>query len=218
MTDECIIKSTRRNRVSGNNGPRRNQMQEFGTVDTDIPQDVLDSIMSIAMNYQGSDLGGDNYQLSQHCNVKEVFTASETYRQILLQECQENADTVDEKNYTEWRNDVDTTTIRSYLESTFNAPYRARISIMNGGNELNYHIDTDTSVLCRVQVAVKTDGSVFQWKTKQGEIDLFMESGNAYFVNTGWLHRVVNPSDNTRIVLIVGVDYDNLPNKESLLK
>ena len=32
---------------------------------------------------------------------------------------------------------------------------------------------------------------------------------HSYFVNTGWLDRVTNDSDNTRIVLIFGVDYDN---------
>ena len=44
-----------------------------------------------------------------------------------------------------------------------------------------------------------------------------MKLGEAYFVNTGWLHRVINPSNNIRIVLIFGIDYNNLPNKESLL-
>ena len=62
-----------------------------------------------------------------------------------------------------------------------------------------------------------TEGSLFQWKTKTEEISLDMLTGNSYFVNTGWLHRVTNDSNNIRIVLIFGVDYDNLPNKESLL-
>ena len=88
---------------------------------------------------------------------------------------------------------------------------------MHGGNELNYHIDTDTSVLCRVQIPVQTEGSLFQWKTKSDEVSLNMKLGEAYFVNTGWLHRVINPSNNIRIVLIFGIDYNNLPNKESLL-
>ena len=72
-------------------------------------------------------------------------------------------------------------------------------------------------VLCRVQVPVQTKGSLFQWKTKSEEISLDMHKGKSYFVNTGWLHRVTNDSENIRIVLIFGVDYDNLPNKESLL-
>ena len=52
-------------------------------------------------------------------------------------------------------------------------------------------------------------------KTKSDEVSLNMKLGEAYFVNTGWLHRVINPSNNIRIVLILGIDYNNLSNKES---
>ena len=114
------------------------------------------------------------------------------------------------------RSDLQTNLIKEYLHSTFKTPYRARISVMHGGNELNYHIDTDTSVLCRVQIPVITEGSLFQWKTKKEQVDLDMKPGCAYFVNTGWLHRVINKSNNVRIVLIFGVDYANIPNKESI--
>ena len=136
----------------------------------------------------------------------------------MLQQLNDGAENeVDETNYTTWRKDLQTNLIEQYLENTFKTPYRARISVMHGGNELNYHIDTDTSVLCRVQIPVITEGSLFQWKTKTEEISLDMLTGNSYFVNTGWLHRVTNDSNNIRIVLIFGVDYNNLPNKESLL-
>tara|TARA_X000001036_G_C20649446_1_gene794369 strand:+ start:1255 stop:1932 length:678 start_codon:yes stop_codon:yes gene_type:complete len=220
MTDDnsCLIHDTRRSRVSGNNGPRRHQMRTHGEVTSDVPQEVLDEILEIANNYTGNDLGGDNYQISQHCDVKTAFTASETYSQILLQQLDEGADNeVDETNYKNWRDDLSTNAIQKYLNDTFQTPYRARISVMHGGNELNYHIDTDTSVLCRVQIPVQTKGSLFQWKTKKEEVSLDMQAGRTYFVNTGWLHRVTNDTDNTRIVLIFGVDYNNIPNKEQLL-
>ena len=215
MSKECLIKQTKKQRVSGNNGPRRHQMHTHGKITDNVPQGVLDEILTIANTYTGNDLGGDNYQISQHCDVKSAFTASETYSQILLQQLDQDADSeIDETNYTTWRSDIDTTAIQEYLNHTFKTTYRARISVMHGGNELNYHIDTDTSVLCRIQIPVKTKGSLFQWKTKTEEVDLDMEIGCAYFVNTGWLHRVTNQSDNVRVVLIFGVDYDNIPNKE----
>ena len=218
MAEKCLIHNTRRSRVAGNNGPRRHQMKTHGTVTQNVPKDVLEQIYQIAATYNGNDLGGDNYQISQHCDVKTAFTASESYSQILLQQLNNGAENeVDETNYTTWRKDLQTNLIEQYLENTFKTPYRARISVMHGGNELNYHIDTDTSVLCRVQIPVITEGSLFQWKTKTEEISLDMLTGNSYFVNTGWLHRVTNDSNNIRIVLIFGVDYDNLPNKESLL-
>ena len=218
MTEQCLIEKFRRQRVIGNNGPRRNQMKEFGIVANDVPQEIIEDILYIAQTYEGNDLRGDNYQISQHCNVDKSFTASPTYRQILLQELNKNnANEVDETQYQHWRTNLKVSRIQEYLENKFKNPYRTRISVMDGGNELNYHIDTDTSVLCRVQIPVQTTGSLFQWKTKIEEISLEMQNGNAYFVNTGWLHRVVNPSNNTRIVLIFGIDYQNLPNKESLL-
>jgi hypothetical protein len=217
MSKSCLIKQTKKLRVSGNNGPRRHELKTHGLVTSNVPQSVINEILNIANNYTGNDLGGDNYQISQHCDVKSAFTASETYSQILLQQLNEGADSeIDETNYTTWRSDLSTTAIQQYLEDTFKAPYRARISVMHGGNELNYHIDTDTSVLCRVQIPVQTKGSLFQWKTKTEEVSLDMQQGNSYFVNTGWLHRVTNESNNTRIVLIFGVDYRNIPNGENL--
>ena len=116
-----------------------------------------------------------------------------------------------------WRNDISTTAIENYLATAFVKPYRARISVMHGGNELNYHIDTDTSVLCRVQIPAQTTGSLFQWKTKTEEVSLTMKLGEAYFVNTGWLHRVINPTDSIRVVLLFGVDYENISGKGELL-
>jgi hypothetical protein len=216
MADSCVIKATRKRRVSGNNGPRRHEMLTHGTVANNVPQAVIDEILHIATSYTGNDLGGDNYQLSQHCDVKNVFTSSETYKQIILQECTAE-DTIDETNYMHWRNDISTTAIENYLTTAFVKPYRTRISVMHGGNELNYHIDTDTSVLCRVQIPAQTTGSLFQWKTKTEEVSLTMKLGEAYFVNTGWLHRVINPTDSIRVVLLFGVDYKNISGKGELL-
>jgi hypothetical protein len=218
MTEVCLIKNSRRRRVAGNNGPKRHEMSTHGVVTKDVPQAVIDEILQIANTYDGNDLRGDNYQISQHCDVDNTFTSSSTYRQILLQELNgDTDDEIDEKNYIRWRSDVSTNKIQEYLDHAFKAPYRARISVMHGGNELNYHIDTDTSVLCRMQIPVQTEGSTFQWKTKTEEVSLHMEQGKSYFVNTGWLHRVINPSNNVRIVLIFGVDYNNIPGKETLL-
>lgn len=218
MTKKCLISQTKKLRVSGNNGPRRHELKEYEVVANNVPMEVIDQILNIAKKYNENDLRGDNYQISQHCDVDKAFTSSLTYKQILLQQLSKNADNeIDETQYNDWRKDIDVEIIRNYLEKTFQKPYRARISIMPPGNELNYHIDTDTSVLCRIQIPAKTNNSLFQWKTKTSQIDLNMSLGNAYFVNTGWLHRVVNFSNEERIVLIFGIDYNNIPKKEKLL-
>lgn len=224
MINKCTIETTKRNRVKGKNGPTRKEMKAYGIVDSNIPEKVIQAILSIANNYTGNDLGGDNYQISQHCDIKTTFTSSSTYSQILLQQlpCHLSSNKysqIDEKNYLEWREDIkDIAIIKTYLNEKFKKPYRTRISVMEGGNELNYHIDTDTSVLCRIQIPVKISNSKFQWKIKEKEISLSMKRGNAYFINTGWLHRVINPGKSNRIVLIFGIDYYNIPYKETLLK
>jgi len=218
MSNQSLIKQTKKQRVAGNNGPRRHQMKEYGVISSDVPDAVIEEIFKIANNYDENDLRGDNYQISQHCNVNEAFTSSLSYKQILLQELNDNAnDEIDETQYQKWRNDLEISNIKHYLEKTFENPYRARISVMPPGNDLNWHIDTDTSVLCRAQIPVYHKGSKFQWKTKQGNTEVEMQPGNTYFVNTGWMHRVVNESNNVRIVLIFGIDYDNIPQKERLL-
>lgn len=213
---ECKIEKTKKSRVMGNNGPRRHEMVEYAIIDDKVPQQVVDDILNIGLNYYGNDLGGDSYQISQHCDVKSNFTSSDSYRQILLQHL-DGDDDIDETKYTKWREDLNLDAIREYLERTFKKVYRARISVMPKGGDLNWHIDTDTSVLCRAQIPAFHEGSKFQWKTKRGEFDLEMIVGNTYFVNAGWLHRVVNESDNVRVVLIFGIDYDNIPEKELLL-
>lgn len=218
MSNQCLINNTKKSRVLGNNGPRRHQLREFGVVANDVPREVIEQILEIANTYNGNDLRGDNYQISQHCNVDEAFTSNLSYRQILLQQLNSDADSeIDETQYATWRDDINTSAIKKYLEEKFKLPYRARISIMPPGGDLNYHIDTDTSVLCRAQIPAQTTGSLFQWKTKTQEVDLDMQLGNVYFVNTGWLHRVVNSSNSMRIVLIFGIDYANIPEKEKLL-
>ena len=62
MADSCVIKATRKRRVSGNNGPRRHEMLTHGTVANNVPQAVIDEILHIATSYTGNDLGGDNYR------------------------------------------------------------------------------------------------------------------------------------------------------------
>ena len=212
---KCLIEDTKKRRVIGTNGPRRHELKPFSNIDSSVPQTVVDEILSIASNYTENDLGGDSYQISQHCNLETAFKATGEYRQILLQQSEGN-DIIDETGYSKWRTDIDSFKIQEYFSKTFGKTYRARISVMPPGHDLNWHIDTDTSVLCRVQIAAQTEGSEFQFKTKEGKSKLIMKPGNAYFVNTGWTHRVINTDDYLRIVLIAGVMFDDIPNNDSI--
>ena len=114
MAEKCLIKKSKKRRVIGDNGPRRYELKEYGVIDTNVPQEVIDEILSIAGSYNGNDLGGDNYQISQHCDVSTAFTASVEYKQILLQNLDAD-DEIDETGYTAWRDDVECSAIKKYF-------------------------------------------------------------------------------------------------------
>ena len=180
-------------RAKGTRGPTRHKLTSFKHI-TKVPKQVMSEIERIIKDIQTDDLGTDNYQISNSYDLCNAFNAMGGYRQILLQRCtEEGVDVNEETNYNDWRDDTDVSVIKKYLEDNFGEVYRARISVMPPGHELFWHIDTDTSVLCRMQLAIRAEGSEFQFRNRiEGERSLVMENGNAYFVNTGWSHRVVN--------------------------
>jgi hypothetical protein len=192
---ECLIQKTKRQRVKGS-GPKRDQMVTFAKLGT-VSQELLEKLNLIADKRSGNDLGSDAYNISQHCDVNNVFIDS-GYRQILIQERKVDIDTADEHLYTEYNEDVSV--------PYFDQIYRLRISEMAPGHEMNWHIDTDTSVMCRAQICLNKNDSVFQFK-RRGVIEEFtMQPGEMWFINTGWLHRVISKND-TRRSAIFGFDY-----------
>jgi oxalate decarboxylase/phosphoglucose isomerase-like protein (cupin superfamily) len=81
---------------------------------------------------------------------------------------------------------------------------------MGANHELNWHIDTDPSVICRAQICIKHTKSVMEFNTKGQVHTLYMKPGDIYFINTGWSHRVVNNSDTERVVAIFGFEFSDL--------
>lgn len=191
----CLIENTKRQRVRGD-GPRRDELVTFAKLGV-VSDDLVDKLNEIADRRAGNDLGSDAYNISQHCDVNNVFIDT-GYRQILIQERQLDVDTADEHLYTEYNEDVNV--------PFFNQIYRLRISEMAPGHEMNWHIDTDTSVMCRAQICLNDNDSIFQFK-RRGEIEQFtMKKGEMWFINTGWLHRVVS-KDLVRRSAIFGFDH-----------
>ena len=203
-------------RAKGTRGPTRHHLTSFKHI-TQAPKEVTDEITRIMNEITEDDLGTDKYQISNSYDLKGSFNATGGYRQVLLQRNTiPGADINEETNYNDWRTDTDISIIKNFLEEKFGTVYRARISVMPPGHELFWHIDTDTSVLCRMQIAVDAENSSFQFRNRiEGERHLEMKNGNVYFVNTGWSHRVVNEKE-WRIVLIFGIEYKDIPNKEEL--
>lgn len=196
-----------RSHVRGTRGPRRATLPTFERLSKKVPNDVLEEARQIAYaDVTRNDLKTDKYKISVDCPLPTLF--SQEYRQILLQEQVPYTDTHDEANYAVWADTCPV--IEKYMESTFGAVNRTRVTVLAPGEELDWHIDTDTSVMCRVQIGVDVDGSEFQFNRK-GKIEKFiMDPNELWFINVGWSHRVVNYSDTPRIVIIAGVLYENL--------
>lgn len=219
---ECPIKATKRQRISSDRGPRRSEVVECLAIDNNVTQKFIDEVKKIAQTYTQDDLGGDLYEVSKYCESVENFKqgVDTNYRQIVLQKLPDSKEQImNETLYTEWRTDIDCKEIKKYFDNLYGEGkyYRSRISVMAPGHELNWHIDTDTSILCRTQTVIQSSESFFETKNRQGIQSNIMEEGNTYFINQGWPHRVVNKGG-WRIVVITGVFFDDIPNNERILK
>jgi hypothetical protein len=210
----CLIANSKRLRVGGN-GPGRKDLLPFARIGT-VPETVMNALLEIPNIISGNDLGGDNYQISKHCDLEGVFNIGNGYRQILLQSKISNNSDIDEFAYTEWNNIV-YDDIKNFLYSMFDNVYRFRMSVMSENHELNWHIDTDPSIMCRAQICLNNTDAQFEFKTKSGIQTLKMERGGLYFINTGWSHRVVNSSKSERIVAIFGFEFKDMLIENQLL-
>jgi hypothetical protein len=70
--------------------------------------------------------------------------------------------------------------------------------------------------MCRAQICLKENDSVFQFR-RRGEVQEFqMKPGEMWFINTAWPHRVV-AKDTSRRAAIFGFDYKDYLGKTQLL-
>ena len=195
-----------RKHVKGNAGPRRHELPTFTKLDYNVPIEVMEQARVIANSDAVSDLGTANYKISEDCPVNDMVPTD--YKLILLQ-TQESESDHDEINYTEWKDGCDE--IRKYLENMFGTVYQTRITVTPPGGEITWHIDLNTSIICRVQIGVDMANSEFQFKRRGDVTSLWIANGETWFLNTGWGHRVLNRSTtDSRIVIITEVLYEDL--------
>jgi len=215
MAEKCLIVKSKRTRVGGT-GPKRDKLKTFEKIGM-VPSNVVDELNYILDTYSGNDIGGDNYGISQNCNYEEVFHVANKYRQILLQKrIEDSSDDVNEYLYTKWDSSYNLRYTKPVLDQLFHNVYRFRMSEMKGDHELNWHIDADTSVICRAQICLNRNDPVLEFRDKEGVHQLKMNPGEIWFINTGWNHRVVN-GETTRRSAILGFHFDDLKNKDLLL-
>lgn len=207
-----LIETTKRMRVNGT-GPKRQQLKFFQKLG-EAPQEVLDELNQMLDENPNNDIGGDVYGISQAINHQEVFNTS-GYRQILVQTKPPGnmGVDVDEYLYNYWTKEVKA---KKFLDQYFDNTYRFRMSEMGGAYEMNWHIDSCTSFMCRAQICLNENDSVFEFKGRGGVVHSFtMKPGELWFINTGWLHRVISGKVPRRVA-IFGFHFDDLKNKDEV--
>ena len=96
-----------------------------------------------------------------------------------------------------------------------NSYARTRLMLLEAGGIIEPHKDTEHSVLGAVNIAI-TNPKDCVWKWQDGET-LEFKPGDVYAMNLGYVHSVVNPSQEDRYHLIIH-HYDSTPEYLKLLK
>jgi len=203
----CLVEQTKRTRVGGT-GPRRNKLQVFSKLG-EVSDEVFDYLNKFLDNNQQSDIGGDDYAISRGCDYEKVFNVGQSYRQVIMQTNPAiNQNNMDEYLYSKWA--ANSEIVQEEMKSFFSDVYRFRLSEMQPDHKLNWHIDADTSVICRAQICLNENNSTFLFRDKEGVHEFKMKPKELWFVNTGWNHTVVNDDKAIRRVAILGFHFDNL--------
>lgn len=199
MTDRTITTVNRRN-VKGS-GPERDLLplaRHLG----DVPQEVIDACLR-EINEKGLDqvnhCGSDSYPISVTSPLMKLFSME--YKQTLLQTPE--TDGLEERDYTR-----DNSPIMEVIKKHWPnlRTFRARLAKLPPGEVIDWHIDTNTSVYCRLQLAIQ--GSCTWYIKGRNGVETFeIPQGGIWFFNTGFSHRVENHSDQDRWVIILNCDY-----------
>lgn len=84
---------------------------------------------------------------------------------------------------------------------------RVRITKLAPGKMIPFHVDYDVSYAVRCICPVYGGSNVVNLFKRDGKLEAYnLEDGNAYFLNIGYPHAVVNMSDQPRIALMFSLD------------
>jgi len=84
---------------------------------------------------------------------------------------------------------------------------RVRITKLAPGKNIPFHVDYDVNYAVRCICPIYGDNKVVNLWRRDGQLEAYnLENGNAYFLNIGYPHAVVNMSDKPRIALMFSLD------------
>lgn len=213
------MQTTKRNRVHGT-GPDRTLLKTFVKLG-EVSKETIQELNDIIDQHKHNDIGGDVYSITKTVDYENTHgVKGDFYRQILLQK-KANEDNMPtavngvvfneyEELYTRW--DTEKYSIQNTITDIskyFNSICRFRLSETQPHNSIAWHIDTNTSVMCRAQICVNDNDSLFEFKDRQGLKTLQMKPGELWFINTGWNHRVVS-QEMARRTAVFSFKFENL--------
>jgi hypothetical protein len=99
----------------------------------------------------------------------------------------------------------------SYIQSVVQqckAPAsRVRITKLAPGKTIPFHVDYDVSYAVRCIVPIYGDKQAVNLFRRDDKLEAYnLENGNAYFLNIGYPHAVINMSSSPRIALMFSLD------------
>lgn len=84
---------------------------------------------------------------------------------------------------------------------------RVRITKLAPGKTIPFHVDYDVNYAVRCICPIYGDKQVVNLFRRDGKLEAYnLENGNAYFLNIGYPHAVVNMSKQARIALMFSLD------------
>ena len=84
---------------------------------------------------------------------------------------------------------------------------RVRITKLAPGKTIPFHVDYDVSYAVRCICPIYGGKNVINLFRRDDKLEAYnLEDGNAYFLNIGYPHAVVNMSDTPRIALMFSLD------------
>lgn len=99
----------------------------------------------------------------------------------------------------------------SYFEkiiTQFKAPAsRIRITKLAPGKIIPFHVDYNVNYAVRCIVPIYGDNQVINLFKREEKLEAYnLENGNAYFLNIGYPHAVINMSNNPRVALMFSLN------------
>ena len=153
------------------------------------------------------------YPIANPSGVPIVTQINKNIQVIALQNYDEIGVPYLDSSYKKWICCSQVEIISKFLKQKFKNIWRCRITGIPSSDGLPWHIDTNTSVACRVYIPLSSnidEKNLFEIKRRQMTYQLKMKIGEGYFVNTAFKHRVLNNTRDKRYSLIFNTTSEDI--------